>query len=87
MIPCDRLMNGERRFEDYKNVVKTKDRKTLSPATAPKNVVAQIVQGTATTAQTGAVTFIPISLFKLSPCRLREVDPIINEDEKYRRHS
>ena len=43
VIPCDRLMNGERRFKRLENVVKTKDRKTLSPATTPKNVVAQIV--------------------------------------------
>ena len=29
----------------------------------------------------------PISLFKLSPCKLREVDPIVNEEEESRRHS
>jgi len=43
--------------DEEMNVVETpKDRKTLSPATAPKNVVARI--GTATL-RPGAVTLIP----------------------------
>ena len=42
-MPCDELMNGEKKIRRLENVAKTKDRKTLSPAMAPKNVVAKNV--------------------------------------------
>ena len=62
VMSFDRLMNGEKNIRRLENVVETKDRKTLSSATAPKNVVAQNV-GTAATAQIGHCHPDPQSLY------------------------
>ena len=59
VISCDRLMNGKIISEDYKMLLRPMIEKTLSPATAPKNVVAQIVQAPRQRLRLGAVTLIP----------------------------
>ena len=73
-------MNGNERSEDYKNVVKTKDKKNSIPGNDAKKCCCTDCSGHRDNGSDwGLSPLSPTSLFKLSPCRLREVDPIRNE--------
>ena len=63
VIPCGRLMNGERRFKRLQNLAKTKDRKKSIPGNGAKKCCRTDCLGTAATAQIEGCHLYPQSLY------------------------